>query len=97
VSRPIPGRGGRVAGSAKVEACERSGLKATCALEQLNCRMPSAEEAALLNISRGQPIIDMDRWVWADDGTLFEYTHIVANGALHEFTYAYDLDEEASQ
>ena len=30
-------------------------------------------------------------------GTLFEYTHIVANGALHEFTYAYDLDEEASK
>jgi len=76
---------------------EHTGLKATRALERLNCRMPSTEEAALLNISRGQPIIDMDRWVWADDGTLFEYTHIVANSALHEFTYSYDLDEEASQ
>jgi len=76
---------------------EHTGLQAAHALERLNCRMPSAEEAALLNISRGQPVIDMDRWVRADDGTLFEYTHVVANGALHEFTYSYDLDEEASK
>ena len=75
---------------------EQTGLKAAHAVERLNCRMPSAEEAALLNISRGQPVVDMDRWVRADEGTLFEYTHIVANGALHEFSYAYDLDEEAS-
>jgi len=27
---------------------------------------------------------------------LFEYTHIVANAALHEFSYSYTLDEEAS-
>lgn len=59
--------------------------------------MPSAEEAALLNISRGQPVIDMDRWVWGDNGGLFEYTHIVANSALHEFNYSYYLEEEASQ
>jgi GntR family transcriptional regulator len=76
---------------------ERTGIRAARALERLNCRMPSAEEATLLNISRGQPVVDMDRWVWGDDGTLFEYTHIVANGALHEFSYAYDLDEEASK
>ena len=75
---------------------EQTGLKAAHAVERLNCRMPSAEEAALLNISRGQPVVDMDRWVRADEGTLFEYTHIFANGALHEFSYAYDLDEEAS-
>lgn len=75
---------------------EHTGLRAARALERLNCRMPSAEEATLLNISRGQPVIDMDRWVWADDNTLFEYTHIVANGALHEFSYSYDVDEEAS-
>jgi DNA-binding GntR family transcriptional regulator len=76
---------------------EHTGLKAAHALDRLNCRMPSAEEAALLNISRGQPVVDMDRRVQTDDGTLFEYTHIVANGALHEFSYAYDLDEEASK
>ena len=75
---------------------QHSGLKAARALERLDCRMPSAEEAALLNISRGQPVIDMDRWVWADNDTLFEYTHIVANAALHEFSYGYTLDEEAS-
>lgn len=74
----------------------RTGVRATHAKEQLNCRMPSTQEAKFLNISRGQPIIDMDRWVWGDNETLFEYTHIAANGALHEFTYSYDLDEEAS-
>ena len=75
---------------------EHTGLKAAHALEQLNCRMPSAEEAALLNISRGQPVVDMDRWISADNGILFEYTHVVANAAFHEFSYAYELDEEAS-
>jgi GntR family transcriptional regulator len=76
---------------------EHSGVRAAHTRERLNCRMPSAEEASFLNISRGQPVIDMDRWVWGDNGTLFEYTHIVANGALHEFAYTYDLNEEASQ
>lgn len=76
---------------------DHTGLIAARALEHLNCRMPSAEEAALLNIARGQPVIDLDRWVWANDGTLFEYTHIVANGALHEFDYAYPIAEEASR
>jgi GntR family transcriptional regulator len=76
---------------------EHTGVRAARAMERLNCRMPSVEEATLLNISRGQPVVDMDRWVWGDNGTLFEYTHIVANAALHEFSYTYDLDEEASQ
>ncbi|MBV9690222.1 MAG: GntR family transcriptional regulator [Ktedonobacteraceae bacterium] len=76
---------------------EHTGLRAAQAVERLDCRMPSAEEAALLNISRGQPVVDMDRWVWADDNTLFEYTHMVANGALHEFSYSYNIDEEASK
>src|SRR2546430_804922 len=75
---------------------EHAGVRAAHVRERLDCRMPSAEEASLLNISRGQPIVDVDRWVWGDDGTLFEYTHIVASGALHEFSYSYDLDEEAS-
>ena len=71
---------------------EHSGLTAARAVEHLNCRMPSAEEAAVLNVARGQPVIDIDRWVWADDNTLFEYTHIVANGTLHEFDYAYSIE-----
>jgi DNA-binding GntR family transcriptional regulator len=75
---------------------EHTGVRAAHVQERLNCRMPSAEEATILNISRGQPIVDMDRWVRGDDGRLFEYTHIVANSALHEFVYSYDLDEEVS-
>ena len=76
---------------------DHTGLRAARAFEKINIRMPSAEEAALLTISRSQPVVDMDRWVWADDHTLFEYSHIVANAALHEYTYTYDLGEEASR
>ncbi len=76
---------------------EHTGLRAARAYEQLHCRMPSTEEAALLNIARGQPVIDLDRWARAEDNTLFEYSHIVANGALHEFTYSYNIEEEASK
>jgi GntR family transcriptional regulator len=75
---------------------ERTGLRAAKAFEKINVRMPTAEEANLLNISRTQPVVDMDRWVWADDDRLFEYSHIVANAALHEYTYTYNIDEEAS-
>lgn len=76
---------------------EQTGRRATNAFERINCRMPSAEEAALLNIARSQPVIDRDRWVWADDGTLFEYSHIVENAALHEHSYEYEIEEEASK
>jgi GntR family transcriptional regulator len=76
---------------------EHTGLKAAKAFEKINIRMPTSDEATLLNISRGQPVVDMDRWVWADNGTLFEYSHIVANAALHEYTYSYDIDKEASK
>ena len=76
---------------------EHTGLKASRAYEQLQSRMPTANEAALLHIARNQPVIDLDRWVWADDGTLFEYTRIIANASLHEFTYSYEIDEEASR
>ncbi len=76
---------------------EHTGLRAARAFEKINVRMPSSEEATLLNISRGQSVVDMERWVWAHDNTLFEYTHIIANAALHEYTYTYDIDEEASK
>lgn len=76
---------------------DHTGLKAARAFEKINVRMPSSGEAKLLNISRTQPVVNMDRWVWAHDDTLFEYTHIVANAALHEYTYSYDIDEEASR
>lgn len=63
----------------------------------MNIRMPSQEEGTLLNISRSQPVVDMDRLVWTNNETLFEYSHIIANAALYEFTYSYDIDEEASK
>jgi GntR family transcriptional regulator len=76
---------------------EHTGQRAAKAFEKLNVRMPSADEATLLNISRNQPVVDMDRWVWSNTGLLFEYSHIIANAALHEYTYSYEIDEEASK
>ncbi len=76
---------------------KHTGVRAAHAREHLNSRMPSAQEASFLNISRGQPVVDMDRWVQGDNKIVFEYTHIVANSALHEFEYSYDLDEGASK
>ena len=75
---------------------DRTGLRAAKAFEKINVRMPTIEVASLLNISRTQPVVDMDRWLWAYDNTLFEYSHIVANAVLHEYTYTYNIDEEAS-
>lgn len=76
---------------------EHTGERAAKAYERLNIRVPSAEEATLLNISRTQPVVDMDRWVWTASNILFEYSHIIANAALHEYAYSYDIDEEASK
>lgn len=69
--------------------------------EKLNIRMPSLEEAKLLNIGRNQPVVEMDRWVWATDKKdkthPIEYSRIILNASLHEFTYGYQLDEDASR
>lgn len=76
---------------------DNKGVKAARAFEKINVRMPTAEEANILNISRSQPVVDMDRWVWSENDVLFEYSHIVANAALHEYAYSYDISEEASK
>lgn len=76
---------------------DKKGLRAAEAFEKINVRSPSQKEASLLNISRNQPVIDMDRWVWAENETLFEYSHIIENAALHEHTSTYKIEEEASK
>jgi len=76
---------------------DNTGQYAARALEQLDCRMPTAQEAIFLNIARNQPVVDMERWVWSDKNVLFEYSRIVANAALHSYTYSYEITEEASR
>lgn len=80
---------------------ENKGLRASRAFEKISCRMPSDEESEILGIHRNQPVVDMDRWVWGEkeDGEeiLFEYTKVIANASLHDFTYSYTIDEEASK
>ncbi|MFS8514329.1 MAG: UTRA domain-containing protein, partial [Planifilum fulgidum] len=76
---------------------ENKGLRPARAVERLNVRMPNAEEAAALRIARSQPVLEMDRWVWAKDGKkkeiLYEYSRIVFNASLHQFVYEYPLRE----
>lgn len=76
---------------------ENKGMRPSRAAERLNVRMPTAEEAAVLRIARNQPVLEMDRWVWAKDGKkqeiLYEYSRIVFNASLHQFVYEYPLPE----
>lgn len=82
---------------------ENKGVRASRAFEKISCRMPTAEEASILRIARNQPVVEMDRWVWGEkegsegEEILFEYTRIIANASLHDFTYTYTIDEEASK
>lgn len=66
--------------------------------ERVKCRMPSAEEASILNIARNQPILEMYRWVWGrfeknKENILYEYSHFICNASLHEFEYSYDIEK----
>lgn len=76
---------------------KEKGIYANKAFEKINIRMPNANEAEQLKISRSQSVVDMDRWVWANDKTLFEYTRIIANASLHEYTYSYDIAKKVSE
>ncbi|MEN8904367.1 MAG: GntR family transcriptional regulator [Clostridiales bacterium] len=71
---------------------ENKGIYAKKTHERINIRMPSEKEAALLKISRMQPIVDMDKWTWSNTGILFQYTKIIFNASLHEYNYKYELD-----
>jgi len=64
--------------------------------ERLKCRMPNAEEAKILSISRNQPVVELHRWVWGkskekEQDILFEFSKIIYNASLHEFEYELEL------
>lgn len=61
------------------------------ALERVQCRMPQEQEAEILQMSRNQPVFEIERWTFLREETLAEYTLIIANAALHEFTYTYSF------
>lgn len=80
---------------------DQKNVTASRVSERLNSRMPTEKESSTLNISRNQPVIIMDRWIWGKDEKgeeiLFEYSKITANASLHNFTYTYTIDESASK
>lgn len=59
------------------------------AIEHVSCRLPDEDEAYILNINKSQPILEIERWIFIENGRVFEYTHIIANPALQEFAYYY--------
>lgn len=61
----------------------------TDGLERIGCRMPQEQEAEMLQMSRNQPVFEIERWMFTHEGRVGEYTHIIANAALHELTYTY--------
>ncbi|SEN48543.1 GntR family transcriptional regulator [Lihuaxuella thermophila] len=79
---------------------ENKKIRASRVLERLNCRMPTADEAAVLHIARNQPVMEMHRWIWGQskkEEILFEYSRIVCNASLHELQYTYNIEEEISK
>jgi GntR family transcriptional regulator len=74
---------------------DNKGFHASEVTESLNCRMPNEQECSLLNISRTNPVVEMDRWIWGinekSEKVLFEYSKIIANSSLHDFTYTYSI------
>lgn len=60
------------------------------ASETINCRMPQAQEADILKMSRLQAVFDVERLIFAEDGTVLSYTKTIANAALHEITFLYN-------
>jgi GntR family transcriptional regulator len=76
---------------------EEKNFHPTKVKERLKCRMPSAEEASILNIARNQPILEMHRFVWGrfqnnNNDILYEYSRFICNASLHEFEYGYDIE-----
>lgn len=63
------------------------------ALERVQCRMPLEKEAELLNMSRNQPVFEIERWIFVLEGILLSYTKYIANAALHEYTYTYSFHD----
>ena len=74
---------------------ENKNVRAAKVFEKISVRMHDSNESELLKISRSQPVVDMDRWVWSESNILFEYSKIISNASLHEYTYSYDIDVEA--
>lgn len=69
--------------------------------ENLKCRMPTADEASILNLARNQPVVEMYRWVWgrfgeAEEEIAYEYSRFICNASLHQFEYNYEIPKHHS-
>jgi len=58
--------------------------------EQLQARMPTPEETQQLELSPGQPIVELHRTTRTADGTVVEYA--IGVHTADRFTWVYDFD-----
>lgn len=68
---------------------KQPGVQFPEAFESVSSRLPDEMEAEFLNLRKNQPVIDVERWISIENDRVFAYIHVVANAALHEFTYTY--------
>jgi GntR family transcriptional regulator len=71
---------------------ERHGITAKHVREVLVARLANSYERDKLRISRGAPVVDIERTVWADSGRTIELARITASATLYAFRYDYDIE-----
>jgi GntR family transcriptional regulator len=65
---------------------EKYGLVPTEAVETLGATVASEEEAELLGISSGAPLLNVDRTVWSQNHTIMEYLRAVYRADRYQYT-----------
>ncbi len=67
---------------------EKSGYHVKRAIQTLEAREASKENATLMRIKEGAPVLFKERTVYADDGTPVEFTYCYNRGDLYSLTVA---------
>ena len=67
---------------------EKCGYHVKRAIQRLEAREASREQAALMKIKEGAPVLFKERTVYADDGTPVEFTYCYNRGDLYSLTVA---------
>jgi GntR family transcriptional regulator len=71
---------------------EEQGHRLMRAQEELQARLPSAEEQRLLRLTPGLPVVHLVRTVYDTEGVPVEVFDSVVNGEGHVFVYDVDMD-----
>ncbi|MDT0445954.1 GntR family transcriptional regulator [Streptomyces johnsoniae] len=83
---PTPGPAGRGGG---FRVLYDAGYEPDEMKEELSARMPTAEEAKLLKLPPGEPVVELHRTTYTADGTVIEYA--IGLHAASRFAWEYDF------